>query len=181
MYPYKLIRSARKTVSISISPSLEVLVKAPLRASKRDIEAILAKHEGWIEKHRTLTKALNEQAAQNVLSEAQIAALRQAAQQELPKRVAHFGALMGLTPAGVKITSAQTRWGSCSGKNRLCFSYKVMLLPDEAIDYVVVHELAHIRVKNHSADFYRLVAQYIPDYKARVALIRRFHMGPSDT
>ena len=62
---------------------------------------------------------------------------------------------------------------SCSGKNRLCFSWRLMDYPEEAIDYVVVHELAHIRHHNHSRDFYALVASILPDYKERQALLRR--------
>ncbi|MEG1869673.1 MAG: M48 family metallopeptidase, partial [Oscillospiraceae bacterium] len=65
----------------------------------------------------------------------------------------------------IKITSANGRWGSCSWKNSLCFPYKIMLLPEELIDYIVVHELAHIREKNHSKNFYAEVEKYMPNYK----------------
>ena len=80
---------------------------------------------------------------------------------------------MGLTPAGVRITGAQKRFGSCSGQNRLCFSWRLMLYPPEAIDYVVVHELAHIHHHNHGPAFYALVEQYMPDYRQRQALLRQ--------
>ena len=79
---------------------------------------------------------------------------------------------MGLTPTGIKITAARKRYGSCSGKNSLCFSCFLMRCPEEAIDLVVVHELCHIRVKNHSAAFYALLAQYLPDYKERKKLLK---------
>ena len=68
----------------------------------------------------------------------------------LPRRVAYWAARMDVMPTGLRITSARTRWGSCSGKNSLCFSLFLMRYPPEAIDAVVVHELAHIRYKNHS-------------------------------
>ncbi|MCI2036067.1 MAG: M48 family metallopeptidase, partial [Oscillospiraceae bacterium] len=61
----------------------------------------------------------------------------------------------------------------CSGKDRLCFSYRIALLPQEAVDYIVVHELAHIRRKDHSPRFYAEVAAILPDYKRRVALLRQ--------
>mgnify|MGYP000174709420 CR=1 FL=1 len=80
---------------------------------------------------------------------------------------------MGLVPAGIKITSARTRFGSCSGKNSICFSWRLMLYPPEAIDYVIVHELAHIRHHDHSPAFYREVEAYLPDWRARRALLRR--------
>ena len=79
---------------------------------------------------------------------------------------------MGVTPTGLKITTARKRYGSCSGKNSLCFSCFLMRYPEEAIDLVVVHELCHIKVKNHSRDFYALLEQYLPDYKERKKLLK---------
>ena len=102
----------------------------------------------------------------------EIEALRTAAKAYLPARVEHYAAIMGLTPASVKITSAKRRFGSCSGRNGICFSLYLMQYPPEAIDYVVVHELAHIRHKNHSAAFHALVAKYLPDHKARRAMLK---------
>ena len=88
-------------------------------------------------------------------------------------RVDYWSDIMGLTPTGLKITSARTRFGSCSGKNSLCFSWRLMQYPREAIDYVVVHELAHIRHHDHSAAFYRFIASVMPDHEARRALLRQ--------
>lgn len=79
---------------------------------------------------------------------------------------------MNLYPTALKITSAKTRFGSCSGKDSICFSYLLMRYPDEAIDYVVVHELAHIKHKNHSKAFYTLIEKYLPDYKEREKLLK---------
>ncbi len=73
----------------------------------------------------------------------------------------------GLTPSGMRIGSANTRWGSCSGKNRLSFSWKLVLAPPEQVDYVIVHELAHTREHNHSPRFWKLVSQVLPDYQLR--------------
>lgn len=66
----------------------------------------------------------------------------------------------------ISISSARTNWGSCSGENRLHFSYKLMLCPVEIIRYVVIHELCHIKVKNHSKSFWLLVENYYPNYKS---------------
>jgi predicted metal-dependent hydrolase len=102
----------------------------------------------------------------------EIDALKARARAVLPEKVAHYGAMMGLHPTGLKVTAAQKRYGSCSAKNSLCFSCYLMRSPDEAIDAVVVHELAHIRYKNHGKSFYALVEQYMPDYKARKNLLK---------
>ena len=96
----------------------------------------------------------------------------QKAKNYLPGRVVHFSTLMGLTPAGIKITGAATRYGSCSSKNRLCFSWRLMRYPDEAIDAVVVHELAHIAHKNHGRDFYDCINSVMPDYVLRKKLLK---------
>ena len=77
-----------------------------------------------------------------------------------------------LTPKSVKITSAKKRFGSCSPQNGLCFSLYLMTYPDEAVDYVVVHELAHIRYHNHSPAFHALVGRYLPDQTKPRALLR---------
>ncbi len=73
----------------------------------------------------------------------------------------------GLKVRSLRITSAKTRWGSCSGKNALNFSYRLAMLPLEEFEYVVVHELAHIRHHNHAAVFWNFVAQMLPDYQKR--------------
>lgn len=65
----------------------------------------------------------------------------------------------------VRITSARTRWGSCSGKNNLNFTYRLSMAPLEVIDYVVVHELAHLKVRNHSKAFWKVVADINPEFK----------------
>ena len=171
MTKYMLIRSARKTLAIEITRTGEVVVRAPRRAAKARIEAFVAQHADWIAVHRE--KQLARLAAHPEPDEAERASLIARAKAELPGKVAHYAAIMGLYPTGITITSARTRFGSCSGKNRLCFSWRLMQYPDEAIDYVVVHELAHIRHHDHSAAFYRFIASVMPDHEARRALLRQ--------
>ena len=79
---------------------------------------------------------------------------------------------MGLKPSSVKITSAEKRFGSCSSKNGLCFSWRLLAYPTAAVEYVVVHELAHIKHHNHSPAFYALIEKYMPDYKERQKLLK---------
>ena len=86
--------------------------------------------------------------------------------------VAHYAARMGVCPCGITVTGARTRFGSCSPKNRLCFSWRLMQYPDAAIDYVVVHELAHIVHKNHGAAFYAAIASVLPNYQDRIRLLK---------
>jgi predicted metal-dependent hydrolase len=94
------------------------------------------------------------------------------AKRDLPDRVFDFAKQMAVMPTAVKITSAKTRWGSCSSKKSLNFSWRLMLADDDVIDYVVVHELAHIRQMNHSAAFWAIVEDILPDYKERKVQLR---------
>lgn len=172
MYPYTLKRSNRKTMELSVTRELIVLVRAPMRMPLRDIERFLAQHAAWVDRHLEQQRQRALAAPPEALSEAEIRALRQEALDYLPGRVAHFGRLMGLEPTGVRITGARRRFGSCSARNSLCFSYRLMRYPPEAIDLVVVHELAHIPHKNHGSDFYACIAAILPDYKVRQKLLR---------
>ena len=79
---------------------------------------------------------------------------------------------MGLRPTGITITGARTRFGSCSPQNRLCFSWRLMEYPEDAIDYVVVHELAHLVHRNHGPEFHALVGSVLPDQDRRRAMLR---------
>lgn len=167
---YELIRSNRRTLALEITADCRVVVRAPLRVSQKQIDAFAAAHAEWIAVH--MAKQQARRAAHPEPTAEQQAAYIRRAHEELPGRVAHYSAVMGLRPAGISITGARTRFGSCSGKNRICFSWRLMAYPDAAIDYVVVHELAHIRHKNHSAAFYDCVARILPDWRERRALLR---------
>ena len=167
---YTLIRSSRRTMALEITRDGRLLVRAPQRAPQAVIDRFVASHADWIAAH--LEKQRQRAQAHPPLTEDELAALRQKARDILPGRVAHYAGRMGVTPTGVKITGAKTRFGSCSAKNSLCFSLYLMAYPDTAVDYVVVHELAHIRHKNHSPAFYAEVARVMPDYRERRKLLK---------
>ena len=162
--------SSRRTLGLEVTREGRVIVRAPLRASAATIERFVRNHADWIARAQERQRARLE--AHPEPDEARQAELIRRAREELPPKVAHYARKMGLKPAGVRITSARTRFGSCSAQNRLCFSWRLMDYPDAAVDYVVVHELAHIVHKNHGPRFWALVEQYMPDYRARRAMLR---------
>ena len=168
MRAYRLIRSRRKTVAIEIRPNGELWVRAPHRVSRTQIERELALREEWISAHLAALPPLPPQP-----SDEQLTAWRKEAAVYLPQRVARYAAVMGVSPTAVKINTAAKRFGSCSSKGNLNFSCRLMAYPPEAIDYVVVHELAHLVHMNHSAAFYAVVAAVLPDYKARAAMLKK--------
>lgn len=172
MIPYTVIRSDRCTMALEVKPTLEVVVRVPRHCPAATVEAFVASHEEWITKALATVERRRQAAAARQVTPEQEQELRSRAAEEIPRRVAHYSRLMGLTPTGVRITGAEKRFGSCSAKNSLCFSWRLMQYPEEAVDYVVVHELAHIRHHNHSPAFYGLVGQYMPDYRRRRALLR---------
>ena len=172
MMPYTVIRSARRTLCLEITADLTVLVRAPRWCSQREIRRFVEEREDWLNKHMAIAQQRQRAAAARRVTPEEEAELRRRAAAYIPERVAVYSRRMGLVPTGVKITGAQKRFGSCSGKNSLCFSWRLMQYPPEAIDYVVVHELAHIRHHDHSRRFWDLVAQTMPDYPTRQALLR---------
>ena len=166
---YVIICSNRKTLALEVKRGGEVIVRAPLRMTEQKIVEFLNLRYNW------LIKAVERQKIRKDnydIPPEKILELKQKAEEVLPRRVEYFSKIMNLYPQTVKINLAKTRFGSCSGKNNINFSAFLMMFPIEAIDYVVVHELAHIKYKNHQKEFYDFVKLYMPDYKKRAALLK---------
>lgn len=201
----QLIRSKRKTVAIIVQRDGKVIVRAPLKASERQIRQFVESKIGWIgEKkiqmqeqapalQRKFTAGerfpyLGQDYALSVVSgpraglrfeggfslnqnsQAEAALLfekwyKAAARKVLTERVRLYAQKFGLKYQKIRISSARTRWGSCSSRGTLSFTWRLVMAPLEVVDYVVVHELAHLRVQNHSAAFWAEVAQMMPDFK----------------
>lgn len=170
MTEFELLRSRRRTLAIEVTADGRVLVRAPMRLSRTVIDRFVAEKQPWIEEKLALQQQRSRRRPEPTADK--IERLRREAKRILPQRVAHYSAIMGLQPTGIKITSARRRFGSCSAKNSLCFSLYLMQYPMEAIDYVVVHELAHVRHKHHQSEFYDLVATVLPDWKVRRNLLK---------
>jgi len=92
---------------------------------------------------------------------------RYIAKVHISERIELYAGKMGIRPASIKINSAKTRWGSCSSKQNINFSWRLIMADDDVIDYVVVHELAHIIQMNHSKKFWAIVENVLPDYRER--------------
>lgn len=101
-----------------------------------------------------------------------IAWLRQQALACFHIRVAHYLLLLAVPAPEIRLSNARTRWGSCHGKGRISLNWRLIQVPLPLIDYVIVHELAHLREMNHSPRFWRTVGRVIPDYAARKREIR---------
>lgn len=166
---YTLIRSKRKSVSLEINKNGELIVRAPFFMPQWSIDIFVAEKQDWIRKTQAKIK---ERPAEPELTKEELEALRKQAKEFILPRVSEWAKKMGVYPTAVRFTSAKTRWGSCSPKNSVSFSVRLMKKPPEAIEYVIVHELAHITEHNHSARFWNIVARYMPDYKKRRMLLK---------
>ncbi len=167
---YKVIYSDRRTVSLSVKEE-GLIVRAPYGTPDNRIEKIVNDHLSWIEKSIVKQQKRNEKYKN--LTEEDIKNLRKKAKMVLPQKVQYYAEIMGLKYGRITITSATTRFGSCTGKGNISFSYRLMLYPEEAIDYVVVHELAHLVEMNHSSRFYKIVEGILPDYKERQRMLKK--------
>ena len=160
---YTVVRSARKTLAIEVGLK-GVTVRAPLRATDREICEFVEKHREWIEKHTAQVEERKKAADAEKLTPEDIHALAEKALTVIPERVKHYAPLVGVKYGRITIRNQRTKWGSCSGKGNLNFNCLLMLTPPEVIDSVVVHELCHLKEMNHSQRFYDEVLRVFPDY-----------------
>lgn len=162
---YTIIRSRRKTMTIEISGK-GMVVKAPLRTGDPEIRAFVERHRVWTERH--LRKAEERRAAEKditPLTEAELRALQKQAAPVFQERVRHYAAKLGVTYGRITVRHQRTKWGSCTAAGNLSFNCLLMLAPPEVLDSIVVHELCHRKVMNHSEAFYAEVLRVFPDYR----------------
>jgi len=107
---------------------------------------------------------------------------RMLAKRLLTEKTLAFAKIMSVNPTTVRINGARTRWGSCSTKKSINYSWRLVMADDEVIDYVIIHELTHLMEMNHSASFWRIVESAIPDYQARRARLKelQIRLGSED-
>lgn len=166
---YKIIYSDRKSIGIKIKDG-KIIVMAPKRATLKLIDDTVKKHNAWIEKAIIREKASRER-FEYIDSDTE-KELKWLAKIYFDEKLRYYSNIMGLTYNKMTVTSAKTRYGSCSSKKNICFSYRLMLFPESVREYVVVHELAHLLEMNHSKKFYSIIEKYMPDYKERRKLLK---------
>ena len=166
---YTVKYSKRKTVSIQVKDGA-VIVHSPIGVSADRLSAMVNSHREWVEKQLARQEQKKEKYPEPTPVEER--KLRAEARVVLKAKLDYFSKIMGLKYGRLTISGAKTRFGSCSSKGNISFSFRLMRYPEEAIDYVVVHELAHLVEMNHSPRFYAVVARVLPDYKERRRLLK---------
>ena len=163
--------AVRQTASaIEITPELQVVVRAPAQMPVREINAFVQEKDDWIRAHlqrMAEKKRLREQCREQALSKEELQELAAQAMKLIPQKVRYYAPIIGVTYGRITIRNQRTRWGSCSGKGNLNFNCLLLLMPEEVLDYVVVHELCHRKEMNHSARFWEEVEKILPDYRQR--------------
>jgi len=204
----KIFRNKRKSFSIEIDDSGEILLRVPIKASIEEVNEFIKRHSKWIEKklneieNRKIKYQpknfvdgekflyLGEFYNLNIVKNQKIPLIfknefylsknyilngyeifknfyKKMAKEIINERIKFYANKYGFKYNKIKITSANKRWGSCTGRGNLNFSYRLIMAPLEVVDYVVVHELVHLVDKTHKKSFYNKVEKILPDYKER--------------
>jgi predicted metal-dependent hydrolase len=151
---------ARRYV-IRVQPDGTVRVTVPRGGSKRQAQDFADEQRPWIERQRRRVEDRRRQAREQLPPEA-ISALRLRARTELPEDLRRLGRIHGLTAARVSVRNQRWRWGSCSPQGHICLNWRLVLMPDFVRDYVIVHELMHLKRLDHSRAFWKLVMSACP-------------------
>ena len=163
-YTTRLNRRA-KHLRITIYPPDKIVVTLPRPTSDAVIEKFLYEKQAWIEKQIAYFKN-RKVAAMPYDDKKSFRAYKDAALELVTKKVETFNKLYGFSVTGIKIRNTKTQWGSCSRQGVLSFNYRIVFLTERLRDYLIVHEICHLREFNHSPRFWALVELAIPDYKA---------------
>ena len=163
--PSKIIYSKRKTLCLQITREGEFIVRAPKRTSTHFIQNFILQKQDWI--YNSILKITNkiQNTPKHNYTPEQIKQFKIEARKTLFERLNYWSQVMNLKYTKFRLSSAKTRWGSCSGRDVISLNWRLILTNIDLIDYVVIHELSHVKQKNHSDKFWALVEKYDPQYK----------------
>ena len=183
-----IIRSKRKTLGLEVKYDGTVNARVPMRAPREIIERFIREHEAWIVRKRqewSLAGNKDDMAGEygvnaidpsRILPAVETKEGKAKIRQYIEKQVEYYAGLMGVTYGRISMRNQKTRWGSCSSQGNLNFNNRLLFVPEELVDYVIVHELAHRKEMKHSNAFWNVVARYLPDYKERRRKLKTYHI-----
>ncbi len=160
----EIIKSRRKTISVEITRDLRVVVRAPLQMRDEAIESFISEKSDWINKN---LNRLKHQKTDNkeFFSASELKKITADAKRIIIPRTEYFAEKIGVEYGRITIKHQKTLWGSCSSKKNLNFNCLLVLCGEDVRDYVIIHELCHLKELNHSEKFWQEVAKYCPAYK----------------
>lgn len=174
-FTYNLIRAGRRSMSLKVAEDGTVTVRAPYRMAAAEADRFVESHRDWIFKCREEYARLK--AGRKTYTDEERKEGKARAKIVLEAKCRQFAARMGVTYGTISVKEQKTRWGSCSAKGNLNFNWKLILMPEEILDYLVVHELAHRIEMNHSPAFWRIVERELPDYRERRTWLKKNGAG----
>ena len=167
-------RARRYVVRVRSDGTVRVTI--PRWGSKREAVAFADQQRGWIERQLARLQAERAEPRER-LSEEERDALRARAKRELPDRLLQLAGQFGLRVSRVSVRNQQSRWGSCSPNGHIYLNWRLVTMPDWVRDYVIVHELMHLKRLDHSRKFWQLVAAACPQYQEARAWLRSYQRG----
>jgi predicted metal-dependent hydrolase len=150
-----------------------VRVTIPRGGSKREAAAFVERERTWIEEELLRRQREHAQHREALPTDVE-RELRARAKRELPPRLFELAASHGLKVSRVSVRNQRWRWGSCSRSGHICLNWRLVAMPDHIRDYVMIHELMHLRRMDHSRKFWLLVAAACPDFQSARAWLRTF-------
>lgn len=196
MIVYKIIYCKRRSIQIQVSDNNEITVRSPINVSKERIERFISDKQGWIDKiingnterNKKFSEVIDFKSVyvdgksvplilgeKNSVSDSCVYLKRiddiqrqfiKSFSQGFLADVDYIAKNTGLIPLTVKIRNYKSRWGCCDSKGNIVFNYKLFMIPQNLREYVIIHELCHLKHHNHSALFWGLVETYLPNYKS---------------
>lgn len=203
-FDYELIRTRRKTFSVAVSSDNKITVRCPLRASVREVESFLECKSGWIESRIKKNKLCAEEFADvinydkilvkgerynlrfggvNYIGRAEVGVKSFACLKkvfvgflggEFEDRFNKLSTEIGLKASGTTFKDYKSRWGCCDRFGKITFNYKLLMLPEDVQNYVIVHELCHTLHMNHSKKFYSAVESAMPYYRSYANILKKY-------
>lgn len=172
---YTLIRSKnrRRSVSLQVSRSGELVVRAPFRMPKFFIDRFVSQHQDWVEKQKV------ERAKPKPLPVKHFSS-RETLEKYIRMKTEHYAEITGLSPARLRFRQVKSYWGSCSPGGVISFNHNLMYAPPRAVDYVIVHELCHLKYRGHGKRFWDLVTRYYPQANDMRRVLRQLSHGDTD-
>lgn len=165
-YNVEVRRSKRKSAAIKITADMQIVVFVPVYVSDNEIERMVISKSKWIDEHMLKVQStIDERSKLEKITFEKIKELADQAVEYIPKRVKYYAEKENFVYNKITIKNLVSRWGSCSTKGNLNFNCLLMLTPDYVIDYIVVHDLCHLREMNHSEKFWAEVEKIMPDYQ----------------
>ena len=174
VFVYHHIKSRRmRRLSVTIHKNKEIVVRSPDFISVSDIESFLKQKSDWI---RKALKKIDESVPGVVHSKEEVMEYKNKARGILLERLPFYNRQYNFSWKKVTVKIMKTRWGSCSSKGNLNFNYKIALLPSSLADYIIVHELCHLKEMNHGERFWSLVEKQMPQYKQLRKELKKYQL-----